>query len=479
MSSNSQSNNNEPVRERAIALTQDTTLQKLDIEYIVNHYGDKNKVNMRPAYQRHLRWSIENYIAFIKTIMILGYIPNIVLYKLHDDDRQELESTHKHECVDGQHRLNAIMHYRKSEPITINKKEHMITWYHEESETHVFYEKNENTEKWANENTEKKVSYMTENEQSHFNECLIPIDLILCKLTYDQRCDMFVSLQQGKLVRNSDLFKNYVDIPLISHIHKAMKMEETYRNTICPRLTTNSNQNWIFCVVRMFMIILESHKVDDWVKTTDTQVKKKIQKKMPKIMSITKEQIQYAETKINKWISFLDNLTKDIKFTPIQMLATFVYFQETDINESNLVIRLSGWASNATTEKKRMWYQKDYRKEFNGITTQYQYYKECLDYLHSDSLPEKPIVDKRKPFTTKKRNQLWERDFGKDKIGSCHTCGTNINKTAKWHAGHIESHADGGSDDDMDNFIVQCRKCNLECGTENAIKFKENNYDVV
>ena len=470
------SSNNEPVRERAIALTQDTTLQKLQIGIILNQYGDKNKVNLRPCYQRHLRWSIENYIAFICTIMIVGYIPAIVLYKLHDDDREELSSSYKHECIDGQHRLNAIIHYIKSEPIIINNKKHMITWYHEKSDTHVFYSKNEDTEKWKNE-TDKKVSYMTDNEQSHFNECRIPIDLILCKLTYDQRCDMFVSLQQGKLVRNSDLFKNYVRIPLISHIHKTMKMEETYRNTICARLTTNSNQNWIFCAVRMFMIILESNKANEWVKTTDTQIKNKIKEKKPKIMNITQEQIQFAETKINKWISFLDNLNASIKFTPVQMLATFVYFQEINTDDvDNLAVRLTEWAGKGTKEMKRMWYQKEYIEELNGLTRQYQYYTECLEYLRSDSQPIHITVEKRKPFGKQKRNELWDRDFGEDNVGICHTCDKIITKTGKWHAGHIVSHADGGSDDDMDNFIVQCRTCNLQCGTENALVYKEKNY---
>jgi hypothetical protein len=256
-----------------------------------------------------------------------------------------------------------------------------------------------------------------------------------------------------------------------------MKMEETYRNTICARLTTNSNQNWIFCAVRMFMIILESNKANEWVKTTDTQIKNKIKEKKPKIMNITQEQIQCAEKKINKWISFLDNLTKDLKFTPIQMLATFAHFQEINTDDiDNLAIRLTEWAGKGTPEMKKMWYQKEYIEELNGLTRQYQYYTECLEYLRSDSQPIHITVEKRKPFTTKKRNQLWLRDFGEDKMGICHSCEKKITKTGKWHAGHIVSHADGGSDDDMDNFIVQCRTCNLQCGTENAITFKEKNY---
>ena len=478
MSSNIQDTNNEPVR--VYNDQPHTNLENLSIGFLNHQYGDVKKVNLRPKYQRPYAWNIDNHNLLVLDIMLGKLIPSIVIYKLHDDDRQELSSPHIFEVIDGQHRLTTIRKYINSEPITIGKKDYMTTWYDKRSDCYVFYKKNDYTEKWANENTDKKVSYMTEEEKSHFTEQRIPIDLIKSKLTYQQRCEMFVSLQSGKLVRNSDLCKNYVDIPLISHIHRVMNAEDIYLDTIFPHLITNSRKNWVFCIVRLFMIILERNKTDDWVNTSDTEIKKKLVKRIPKIMNITKEQIQDAEIIINNWFSCVGNLDKDIIFIPIKMLSTFVYFIQTDVDESNLVNRLIGWAGKGTTEKKRMWYQKDYiEKESDGTTLQYKYYDECLNYLLSGALPEKQTVNKRKRFTKKQRGLLWEREFGNDENGSCHTCGKNIKKTTKWHAGHITSHAKGGSDDDMDNFIVQCRKCNLQCGPENALTYKENNYEVV
>jgi 5-methylcytosine-specific restriction endonuclease McrA len=465
------------IRERDIILTQSTRLDKMRVKYIIQDYN--NRVNLRPDYQRDLRWSIEMYNAFINTIMNKCYMLNIVLYKLHLVDTPE-PSAYKYECIDGQHRLNAIMHFYKSLPIDVNNKKNMITWYHKKTDTYVFYSENDDTRTWESENSGKKVAYMSSNEIDDFDECEIPIDHILCPLSYDQRCKEFVSLQQGKQVRNSDLFKNYIDIPLISFIHKDMRLEPIYKRSISSRLTSKTSQNWIFSAVRMFMIIIDGKsKVGVWVKNTDTGIKKQLEKRMPKIYDISPEQLLHARGIIQRFVSFLDSLHRDIKFTPVQLLAIFVHLHVTDFaNDSILKTRLTTtWAGDSTKEYTNMWYQKKYIESINGVSRQTQYYKECLEYLSSDSpIIDAPIVTQRKPFGKKKRDQLWKRNFGIKLEGICFCCEKDLNKSSDWHAGHIIAHAKTGTDD-YSNLKVICKKCNLGCGTENLLEYKKRNFD--
>lgn len=469
------------VRERTLILTQDTSIDKMRIEYALYLFGNDTKVNLRPGYQRDLRWVLQQYFAFVDTIMTHGYIPNIVLYKLHPEDERTI-ATHQHECIDGQHRLNCINKFKASEPISINGKEEMIAWHHKSSNTNVFYVRNEHTENWQRSHPDKKVGYFTEKEMADFNECRITIEQINCKLTYEQRCAMFVSLQQGTPVRNSDLFKNYIDIPIIAFISMTIHLESKYRQFVSSRLTADPKQNWLFCVVRLCLIANASSYEDRilWVDTTDTQIKEMINKKMPSIMNIAEPQAQVFHTEICRWFSILNALPKDTKFTPIQMVATFVQLQEIVVGEEHLLSdRLTdGWAGKGSKAEKKMWYQKDNCKEVvGGICRRKQYFNECIDYLCSSSPPRlEVVVSQRKSLSKKNRKLLWGLTFGKKTEGQCFVCEKVIEQKSDWHAGHLLAHAKGGSDVELDNFVVECAPCNLAHGTEDPRLYKKRNY---
>jgi hypothetical protein len=480
MSSAIQANFMESVRERTLILTQDPIVEKLRIVHYLLLFGNINSINLRPGYQRELRWSHEQYNDFIGTIMVHGYIPNIVIYKLHDDDARDLES-HENECIDGQHRIFAMSNFKNSEPININGKDVMISWHHKQSNTYVFYMQNEHTEKWKIQNSDKKMAYFTSKEKNDFDEYRISIERITCKLTYEQRCDMFVSLQKGIPVRNSDLYKNFIDIPLISFISKEKKLETLYNNFVSKRLTTNSIRNWLFCLVRICMICI-SESLDDinaWVDTTDTQIKKTIKIRADNIMNLTTTDYQLIEYKLNRLFSLLNRLPENILFTPIKMLSTFVYLQNSDIGkEETLIKRLTnGWAGKGTKDEKRMWFQKEFLDDNGRISPQKNYYNECLNYLSSEFEPIENIpIEPRKPLNKKKRQELWIINFQKNNEGNCYVCSKSIKKEDKWHAGHIVAHAKGGSDTELGNYVIECPTCNLNHGTEDPNTYKKRNY---
>uniref|UniRef100_A0A6C0I4W2 GmrSD restriction endonucleases N-terminal domain-containing protein n=1 Tax=viral metagenome TaxID=1070528 RepID=A0A6C0I4W2_9ZZZZ len=475
--------NTEPVRSRARILTQANEVAAQTIAYATTIYGNDKTTNLRPEYQRELRWTLEQYCQCVHTIMIYGHMPHILLYKLQKDDERDIPSL-KYECIDGQHRLNCIFHFRASEPIVIKGKEEMIFWYHEASDCCVFYKRNAQTDSWTTNNPERRVAYFTEDEVTDFDDYKVTFETIVSRLTYDQRCEQFVKLQQGIPVRNSDLYKNFNHIPLIAYISKVMRLQASYQEHVAARSTENAKyqqqkQNWVFCAVRLCMIAIASSEEDRllWINTTDTQVKQSLTKKAPTIMNISEEQLQQFQDAIHRWFQLLSMLEPNQRLTPIQLLSTFTRLQELEVGqEDQLLCRLtSGWTGQGLKDEKKMWFQKAYLESGR----QCNYFEDCLSYLRSSSPPLQlaaTAVAPRKSLSKKKRMELWERDFGKKRIGACSVCSDELKKGGVWHAGHLVAHAKGGSDTDLDNFGIECATCNLEHGTEDPRTFKKRNY---
>jgi len=77
------------------------------------------------------------------------------------------------------------------------------------------------------------------------------------------------------------------------------------------------------------------------------------------------------------------------------------------------------------------------------------------------------------PFSSGDRSRCWERWFGESNIGVCRSYGCKkvIYRNAgpdsvhHWHAGHIRSAAQGGSDNYQRNCAPICDECNWEIGS--------------
>ena len=81
---------------------------------------------------------------------------------------------------------------------------------------------------------------------------------------------------------------------------------------------------------------------------------------------------------------------------------------------------------------------------------------------------KKPV--KRKSIDPPLRKQLWEKYIGQKTEGKCYCCWKNtitpFTYCKTFHAGHIISRYNGGSDS-LDNLLPICRDCNMQMGTEN------------
>ncbi len=81
----------------------------------------------------------------------------------------------------------------------------------------------------------------------------------------------------------------------------------------------------------------------------------------------------------------------------------------------------------------------------------------------------------RKTIPKKIRGEAWKTQFGDSTQGACYCCRKTLDIFDDWHAGHIVSHVNGGSDTAV-NLRPVCGSCNLSMGTENMDAFKARCY---
>ena len=84
-------------------------------------------------------------------------------------------------------------------------------------------------------------------------------------------------------------------------------------------------------------------------------------------------------------------------------------------------------------------------------------------------------LEPRKAIPKKIRGEAWKIQFGDSIIGSCFCCKKELDVFDDWHAGHIISHSNNGTDT-ADNLRPVCGSCNLSMRTENMDVFKARCY---
>jgi 5-methylcytosine-specific restriction endonuclease McrA len=82
---------------------------------------------------------------------------------------------------------------------------------------------------------------------------------------------------------------------------------------------------------------------------------------------------------------------------------------------------------------------------------------------------------KRKTIPKSVKDKLWNLTYGREAgIGDCYCCQETIDSKS-FHAGHIISAHDGGSDN-ISNLKPICATCNLSMGTQNLEEFTQIYY---
>ena len=155
------------------------------------------------------------------------------------------------------------------------------------------------------------------------------------------------------------------------------------------------------------------------------------------------------------------------------------------------------------TTTKTAWDRKPFKDERLRVATQSEYRFYFIVNLYSDfslqsttqsTIQSEPISHlsiqltnsssssnssggkRRKTIPKKIRDDVWERDCGRNYDGICFCCRESVSCKG-WECGHIVSDADGGLPT-LDNLKVLCQPCNRSMGRENLYEYKNRHYPI-
>jgi hypothetical protein len=459
------------VRTRKLLLPNGARLRNQSIADLISSLD--NKVDLHPIYQRDIRWTKEKMDALIGTVMENGIIPALLIYQLQAGDERKMPSI-RWECIDGQHRLFVLSHFLRGRAVRLNGREWMISWKwlgEDKQETHVFFEKTDDTKRWIAAHPSGRFEYMTEEERDHFSEFSMELkEIHKDALTMEQRCAIFISLQQGVQVRNADLLKNYTSIRLIQFIQYEKKWENVFKQQLLCRCHMNPNNYWLHWVIRCFFILFPTAARADF-KTRDTNIGKMIRDNDP-LLNSTPEQEAVFSAAMERFFAFLSSLPAGVKFAPANFFALFFHLSDTEEGREDILRgHMRGWAADIPSAYKTAWENRkaagDDDDEREGL------YLQAVTDLERIKIAAEELPT-RKSIPKKIRDKVWHNWFGEDECGYCYCCEEELSLKG-WHCGHIVAAASGGKDT-PDNLRPLCRTCNTSMGTQNMDEFKARYY---
>ena len=457
-------------------------------------------INLVTNYQRGFKWSPNACSNLIETIMLKMIIPTIYLYRLQECDKKKNEK-YKYECVDGHHRLETILKFRNSDFINLpNGKKFLPYYYHKETYTYLFYEKNKNTEDFALENDTYQIDYFTEEEKAIFDEYTLDITDITRPMTYNERCDIFTRLQMGIQNRNSDFDKNRLECVLVNEFNNALILPK-YEKIYIESLTTSPINYILYHFIRLFAIykMIINNDIDsdsDLDDNIDNEEKLKEElidiilkgdSKYKKMISIKNSWLN-KEDEVQPYMEgFTDSLKyfliiikeTELTYTPYRLLSMYCSFLKNPHyfegeNRERKIKQLKRLSVNECKSDKTLWLRKDDKKDESYKNRCKEYFVKCMEendnYDYNNEI-ENVAKHKRQYLSPKERNAIWKRDFQDQQEGQCWLCEKEVTKK-KWQCGHIVAVAKGGTND-QDNLVVMHKKCNLNQGTENAYEYKK------
>ena len=449
----------------------------------------KHRIDLQPPYQRGIRWTPQQMNNLIRTIMENGIVPSLILYKLHAHDKVG-RPTMTSEVVDGQHRLFTVFSFISGEYIELPRKRKFLVYCpyknKEGNDVPVFYKETDATIDWFANNTEFEPRYFTEEEMVYFNEFCFDIREIDSPLTIEQRRQIFMSLQNGVQVKNSDWLKNKTDCRLINFMSEngyEQKMKDIDTGVISFSYRKPDNY-WIQWVCRFYSLFLIVKKFKsnqftldefDHYSTSvfvlgDTDYKHKCNPHH-KPFNDHDSIVEFNEV-FDAFHKFLNSdVCRNIEFNPTQL---FVLFQYIAMNMESIHLIHSAHIRVFYNEGNEQSYKRMWEKKTPN-STRAVYYKDCLSRLSTIiETIESNLFDAK--ISRKLKRDVWIHYF-KDAESAVCPCGTVITEDEN-HCGHIIARAKGGRTD-VENLRPVCASCNLRMKTRNLNEyFAEMGYTV-
>jgi 5-methylcytosine-specific restriction endonuclease McrA len=454
--------------------------QKNSLSYILQD-SYFNRINTRPVYQRHIRWSPSAMNDFIDTVMNNGLVPGLIIYQLAIDEKIGKNETKSFEMVDGQHRLFTLKAFMDStiQMLPHIKKPFIVHWNYEYVNeigdvqySKVFYKETDDVNEWCREN---KITpyYLSNEEKEYFDNFGINITIIRSKLSLDQRREIFMSLQKGIPVRNSDFLKNKTNCKLVSFMTENC-YEEMMTNTLFERCHKKAANYWVHWVSRCFVLYKRFHSkchneklntlpVSESFLLEDKQIKKLIEMNSSEFNPRDVEIIHEFDDVFRTFIEFLQKLQEGSRLNPTQIFALFYVLCDESKNNDNIMSHMPYLCKEGYRRDKRtMWESRDEKEPRR------EYFNTCLSQFSSITEPAQPYDDR--PISKSLRNMVWSKCV--DNL--CEICEDEI-EYDNFEAGHIVSRSLGGQLI-IDNLIPICFDCNRNMGTRNAYEYKKDVY---
>jgi 5-methylcytosine-specific restriction endonuclease McrA len=435
------------------------------------------KINIRPRYQRHIRWKLPAMCELISLIMNNGLLNNITIYKLHPEDKVEHQGKYDDEVMDGQHRLFTLNAFKSSslqklphikKPFIVHECYETIDENGNKNIQRLFYKDSPELQNWYRDSSYDGVPcFYTQEEKNKFDSFVINITMIYSKLSFNDRRENFISFQKGIPVRNSDYLKNICSCKLIAEFD-ANGYEEMM-NVFLSYCTKKATRYWVQWATRCFLLFKrnntleersESEPVDIFLKK-DTAIKIAIEKNHVEL-NPSGEEFDKFDDVFRCFIAFLQNLDEVMEFNPTQLFALANHFFCGDVDTNVMRTHMPLFAKNGKKKAhKTLW-------EHSNSDQRKDYFNDCLAEL-SDMTEEAIAI----PLDTKKPSKALKKQvFEKAKVcGACDTCGTKIT-IDKFHCGHILARKLNGLVK-LDNLIPLCAECNLSMGTLDPDYYKK------
>ena len=455
----------------------------IELHVILNDSYFK-KINCHPVYQRQIRWTPTAMNDFISTVMNNGLVPGIIMYKL---DTTEKCDKYEYEMVDGQHRLFALKAFMDSTEQTVSDipKPFIVHWVYENvledgtfDKCHVFYKRTPDVENWCNKNG-KRAYYLTEGNdeaKSQFDGYQMDIKIIRKKLSLDTRREMFMSIQKGIPVRNSDLLKNKVGCKFMEFVREhgyEQMMYDTFF-THCHKKASRYWSQWasrcFFLYKRYFGLFakeeLNSLNESEIFLYKDTYIGKLIKDNNIEFNPKSDDVIADFDKVFRTYINFLLKM-KDEKLNPTQMFALFYVCCDSSAKLDIILTHIPYISiEGKRPENRQMWECKSDREPRR------QYFNKCLEEFRNIDAEAEPLDDRK--INQSLRKKVWK----KCENGKCWICEFNIINEKTFESGHINSRKSGGATE-LENLLPMCFDCNRDMRTRNALEYQKDRYPEV
>jgi hypothetical protein len=432
-----------------------------------------NRINIRPSYQRQIKWKVDAMCDFIYTVMNNGLVPVIYMYRFHPDENEA--TLYDEEVMDGQHRLWTLKAFMSSKIETLPhiKKPFIVHWCYETIDEsgnkhiqRVFYKETPEVVDWFRETYEGAPCFLTPEEKKHFNDFALNIATIHQKLSINERREIFLSLQKGVPVRNSDLLKNMTSCKLIAQFE--INEYEPLMEVFLGYCSKKAKQYWTQWAVRCYL--LYEHSInpknasdppEDTFLKSDSWIGKAIKNGSP-YLDPSDAEFEEFDNVFRSFIEFLQKNQEGTLFNPTNMFALFYHLCSSGCNTEVLITHMSSFSKEGQNKYyKSLWESKD------KIEERKIYFSDCLSDLKAMTTPYVAISIDTKPISKALRKQVFEKAIN----SACYCC-KKIITFDSFEAGHIKARALGGLTE-IDNLFPSCVGCNRSMGTLHPDVYKK------